>query len=136
MGIHKPILIIDDNTSDILLLERALKRINFKNKIFSAFDGEEAISFLENPLNEVPLLILLDLNMPKMNGLEFLRSIKTQSRIKDIPIIILTGSNEERDRQESFLLGVSGYLIKPVDPIQLIEVMKTIDIYSSSHNLS
>ena len=85
--------------------------------------------FLKNLKNDLPGIILLDLNMPKMNGIEFLRVMKTDNSIKRIPVIVLTTSKEEQDKIDSFNLGVAGYMIKPVDYLQFVETMRTIDMY-------
>ncbi len=85
--------------------------------------------FLRAPENESPCIILLDLNMPRMNGIEFLRVAKQDETLKRIPVVVLTTSGEEQDKVDSFDLGVAGYMIKPVDYQQFVEVMRTIDLY-------
>ncbi|MCK5515650.1 MAG: response regulator, partial [Desulfobulbaceae bacterium] len=87
------------------------------------------LAFLKNPENEKPGIILLDLNMPKMNGIEFLRIAKSDDDLKKIPVVVLTTSKEEQDKVSSFNLGVAGYMIKPVDYLKFVEVVKTIDLY-------
>ena len=92
-------------------------------------NGEEALDYLRDPTTEKPGIILLDLNMPKMNGIDFLKIAKQDPALKRIPVIVLTTSKDERDRVDSFNLGVAGYMLKPVDYIQFVEVVKAIDLY-------
>ena len=87
------------------------------------------VKSVRNANNENPSIILLDLNMPKMNGIEFLKVMKNDESLKRIPVIVLTTSQEEQDKIESFDLGVAGYMIKPVDYLQFVETMRTIDLY-------
>ncbi|OQX96424.1 two-component system response regulator [candidate division KSB1 bacterium 4572_119] len=123
------ILLVEDDIVDAMTVERALNDINVTNPLFMVGNGEEALEFLNDSKNEVPGIILLDLNMPKMNGIEFLRVMKSDDSIKRIPVIVLTTSREDQDKIESFNLGVAGYMIKPVDYLQFVETMRTIDYY-------
>lgn len=125
----KPILLVEDDVVDRMTVERALKEIRVTNKLVMVENGEEALDHLRDPSNENPGIILLDLNMPKMNGIEFLKVAKQDPAIKGIPVIVLTTSRDERDRVESFNLGIAGYMLKPVDYVQFVEVVKTIDLY-------
>jgi CheY-like chemotaxis protein len=125
----KPILLIEDNLIDRMTVERALKEIRVTNRLDFVGNGEEALDFLRDPTNEKPGIILLDLNMPKMNGIDFLKIAKQDPALKRIPVIVLTTSKDERDRVDSFNLGVAGYMIKPVDYMQFVEVVKAIDLY-------
>lgn len=123
------ILLVEDDQVDALTVKRALNEIKALNPLEIAGNGEEALQYLNNTQNRKPGLILLDLNMPKMNGLEFLKSIKNNDKLKRFPVIILTTSKEDQDKLESFNLGVAGYMIKPVDYQKFVEVIKTIDSY-------
>jgi len=125
----KPILLIEDDLIDRMTVERALKEIRVTNRLDFMGNGEEALDFLRDPTNEKPGIILLDLNMPKMNGIDFLKIAKQDPALKRIPVIVLTTSKDERDRVDSFNLGVAGYMIKPVDYMQFVEVVKAIDLY-------
>ena len=125
----KPILLIEDDTVDAMTVKRALKEIHVSNVLVTVGNGEEALAHLRNEENEKPCIILLDLNMPKMNGFEFLKIVKHDEILKMIPVVILTTSKEEQDRVESFKLSVAGYMIKPVDYQQFVELIKMIDIY-------
>lgn len=125
----KPILLVEDDKVDAMTIKRALKEIKVTNRLDIARNGEEALEFLRNDKNEKPGIILLDLNMPKMNGIEFLKEVKQDDILKSIPVVVLTTSKEEQDRVESFKLSVAGYMIKPVDYLKFVEVMKTINMY-------
>ncbi len=129
MKSQKPILLVEDDRVDAMTVKRALRDINVTNQLDVACNGEEALAFLRDEKNEKPCIILLDLNMPKMNGIEFLKGAKQDDVLKAIPVIVLTTSKEEQDRIESFKLGVAGYMIKPVDYQQFVEVIRAIDLY-------
>ncbi len=120
---------MEDDQVDAMTVKRALKDINVTNELDIVNDGEEALTFLKNFENEKPGIILLDLNMPKMNGIEFLKIAKKDESLKKIPVVVLTTSKEDQDKVDSFNLGVAGYMIKPVDYRKFVEVMKTIDMY-------
>ncbi len=124
----KPILLIEDDVVDAMTVKRSLKDIRVTNQVAVAQNGEEALEWLRNPQND-PCIMLLDLNMPTMSGIDFLRLVKQDDQFKRIPVIVLTTSRNEQDRIESFNLGVAGYMIKPVDYWQFVEVVKTINIY-------
>jgi CheY-like chemotaxis protein len=125
----KPILLVEDDQVDAMTVKRALKDLNVTNRLDISNHGEEALNFLRNDRNQKPGIILLDLNMPRMNGIEFLKIVKRDESFKRIPVVVLTTSKEEQDRIESFELGVAGYMIKPVDYLQFVEVMRAIDMY-------
>ena len=129
MRSRKPILLVEDDRVDVMTVRRALKEIKVTNRLDVAGNGEEALAHLRDPHNESPCVILLDLNMPRMNGIEFLRVAKQDEALKKIPVVVLTTSRDEQDRLDSFDLGVAGYMIKPVDYAQFVEVIKTIDLY-------
>lgn len=129
MHSSKPILLVEDDQVDAMTVKRALKEIHVTNPVDTVENGEDALSFLKDPQNERPGIILLDLNMPRMNGIEFLTIAKQDEDLKRIPVVVLTTSREEQDKVDSFNLGVAGYMIKPVDYQQFVEVVKTIDLY-------
>jgi CheY-like chemotaxis protein len=124
-----PILLIEDDQVDAMIVKRTLKKIEVTNRLDIARDGEEALEFLRDPKHERPAIILLDLNMPRMNGFEFLHVIKQEEVLKRIPVVVLTSSSEDKDKMDSFNLGVAGYMIKPIDFDQFVDVMRTIDLY-------
>ncbi|MCD6389230.1 MAG: response regulator [Desulfobulbaceae bacterium] len=129
MRSSKPILLVEDDQVDAMTVKRALKELNITNKLDVVGNGEEALAFLGNSENEKPGIILLDLNMPKMNGIEFLQIAKKDDNLKSIPVVVLTTSKDDQDKVESFNLGVAGYMIKPVDYRKFVEVVRTIDLY-------
>jgi CheY-like chemotaxis protein len=129
MRSFKPILLVEDDQVDAITVKRALKEIKVTNRLDIVHDGEEALTFLKNAENENPGIILLDLNMPRMNGIEFLKIAKKDDSLKKIPVVVLTTSKEDQDKVDSFNLGVAGYMIKPVDYRKFVEVVKTIDMY-------
>ena len=129
MNSSKPILLVDDDLVDVMTIERASKELKIGNEFVRAANGEEALAYLRNPDNESPCIILLDLNMPRMNGHEFLLHVKSDDDLRRIPVVVLTTSREEEDRQKSFQMGVAGYMVKPADYQQFLKLMRTIDAY-------
>ncbi len=125
----KPILLVEDDTVDVMTVKRALKEIHITNTLVSVGNGEEALAYLRDDKNEKPCIILLDLNMPRMNGFEFLKEVKQDSILKMIPVVVLTTSREEQDKVEGFKFSIAGYMIKPVDYQQFVEVIKFINVY-------
>jgi CheY-like chemotaxis protein len=107
------ILMVEDDTLDVLDAKRTLDRMNILYKMDVAKNGEEALQLLDTPENK-PDIILLDLNMPKMNGLEFLQELRGHGQIKDVKIFIITTSEEREDKEKVARLGVSGYIVKPL----------------------
>lgn len=130
IGNNNPILLVEDDEVDIMTVKRAVKEVGIDNSIHTAQNGELALEYLEEA-ELMPSIILLDINMPRMNGLEFLEVIKSDKRFKRIPVIILTTSQEDQDRYKSFDLQAAGYMLKPVDYNQFIKLMKTIQEYWS-----
>lgn len=125
----RPILLVEDDRIDRLTVQRALREIEVKNPLKIAGNGEEALTILRDKNNKAPAIILLDLNMPKMNGLEFLREVKRDENLKRIPVIVLTTSSEDQDKLESFDLCVAGYMVKPLDYLQFVEMLRAIQTY-------
>jgi CheY-like chemotaxis protein len=125
----QPILLVEDDNVDVMTVKRALKDLNIKNQLVSAANGEEALEYLNNSDNSKPCIILLDLNMPKMNGIEFLTIVKADETLKKIPVVILTTSSQQQDIVESFKLSVAGYIVKSVDYAEFTEAISTINLY-------
>ena len=125
----RPVLLVEDDTIDAMTVRRAFRDLKVTNPLVHAVNGEEALAHLANGANDKPCLILLDLNMPKMNGIEFLGVAKTDPAMKKIPVVVLTTSSEERDVVESFRLSVAGYIIKPVDYRNFVDAIRTINLY-------
>ncbi len=128
------ILLVEDDELDVMNVQRAFKKNNITNPLFVAGNGLEALQMLrgEGDLPAVPevhRLILLDLNMPKMGGIEFLRELRADPELAVIPVIVLTTSDEERDKVEAFKLNVAGYILKPVTLASFIETMAALNKY-------
>jgi CheY-like chemotaxis protein len=126
---NKPILLVEDDHVDIMTIRRALKEIAVANPVVTVENGEMALSYLRDAASARPCIIFLDLNMPIMNGLEFLQEAKTDLALRAIPVIVLTTSEEQQDKVSSFNLGVAGYMAKPVDYRRFVEMMRSIDLY-------
>jgi two-component system, response regulator len=127
------ILLVEDNASDVELALRAFKKNKLINSIQIVRDGEEALDYLlgkgnyaARDINQVPKLIITDLNMPKVNGIELLRQIKSVSLTRDIPVIVLTSSQEEQDIMETYRLGINSYMLKPVNFDQFVDSVRQI----------
>ncbi len=125
----KPILLIEDDDVDVMTVKRAIRDLKVTNQLVSIGDGEEAIEYLRTESTTKPCIILLDLNMPKMDGAEFLKIVKEDKALKKIPIVILTTSNSDRDVIESFERGAAGYMVKSVDYEKFVETIRAIDQY-------
>ena len=130
------ILLVEDNQDDADLALHALRRGQLANDIFVARDGEEALDFLfcrgvfaHRSFEHPPKLVLLDLKLPKVNGMEVLKQVKSDPRTKVIPVVIMTSSKEERDLAASYHLGANSYIQKPVDFEQFRETVKTVGLY-------
>lgn len=124
------ILLVEDNVNDAELTIRSLKKHNLANHLLHLEDGEEALQFLfDSHGSKTPKLILLDLKMPKVDGIEVLRKIKSDPSKKMIPVVVLTSSKEERDVVESYKLGVNAYIVKPVDFDKFAEAVATVGFF-------
>jgi len=131
----QPILVVEDDEVDVMTIRRALKEIHVVNPIVCQENGEKALEHLRESQNKRPCIILLDLNMPVMNGIEFLQAVKSDELLKQIPVIVLTTSEEQQDKVNSFNFSVAGYMAKPVDYRKFVEVMRSIDLYWSLSEL-
>jgi CheY-like chemotaxis protein len=127
----RPILLVEDNPMDLDLTRRAFARRKLVNPLEVARDGEEALAYIArwDVGEEVPSVILLDLKIPKVDGLEVLRRIKENPKYNLIPVVVLTSSAEERDIQTAYKLGANSYIVKPVDFDKFLEVASHIDLY-------
>ncbi len=130
------ILLVEDNPHDVELTLRALKRHNLANSVMVVRDGADALDFVfgegahaDRTMESNPRLVLLDLKLPKVDGLDVLRKIKSDERTKVIPVVMLTSSKEERDIIESYKLGVNSYMVKPVDFDKFLECVREIGFY-------
>lgn len=130
------ILLVEDNPSDVKLAKKALEKYNLANNILVVHDGEEALDyfysrgkFQTNEMREKLKLVLLDLKLPKVNGLEVLKQIKSDENLRTIPVVILTSSKEERDIIEGYRYGVNSYIVKPVDFEQFTKAVADLGLY-------
>ncbi len=130
------ILLVEDNPNDVELALRALKKNNLANRVLTVKDGAEALDYIfgrgthrERNVENVPRVILLDLKLPKVDGIEVLRAIRSDERTKYIPVVILTSSSEERDIVETYKLGVNSYIVKPVNFEKFIDVVRELGYY-------
>jgi len=133
---EKMILLVEDNPDDEILTLRALKKHNIKNPVFVVRDGQEALDFLfctgayaDRDPNNTPQVILLDIKLPKVDGLEVLKQLRANHRTRLLPIVILTSSNEERDLVEGYASGANSYVRKPVDFNQFLEAVRQLGLY-------
>ena len=130
------ILLVEDNPNDVKLTLYAFKQHNLSNQITVVRDGEEALEYIfctgaysHRNIENGPKIVLLDLNLPKIDGLEVLRQIKANPKTRVIPICVLTTSREERDIVDSYQLGINSYIVKPVDFEQFVEAIRTLGLY-------
>ncbi|MCY1063829.1 response regulator [Nannocystis sp. RBIL2] len=123
------ILLVDDDEVDVLTVKRAFQRNRLTNPIHVANNGLEALEKLRDGSLGPRRLVLLDINMPKMNGIEFLRALRADSALQTTAVVVLTTSNEERDKIDAFKLNVAGYLLKPVTFGNFIDLMATLNKY-------
>ena len=132
----KIILLVEDNPDDELLAIRALKKNNISNEVVVARDGVEALDYLfgtgahaGRDMSEMPQIILLDLKLPKIDGLEVLRRLRNDERTKLLPVVVLTSSREEQDLTESYSLGANSYIRKPINFAQFTEAIRQLGLY-------
>lgn len=123
------ILLVEDDAVDVMSVKRALRELNSAHTLNVAGNGEEALAYLRTPGHPPPGIILLDINMPRMNGLDLLKAMKEDASLRRIPAVVLTTSKEEKDRLESFNLGAAGYMVKPVEYAGFVEVVRIIQHY-------
>jgi two-component system, response regulator len=133
---ERTILLVEDNPDDVKLTERALKKAHILNKLVVAKDGIEALDYLfctgqwtDRDINDVPQVILLDLKLPKIDGMEVLKRIRSDSHTRLLPVVILTSSNEEKDLTTGYSLGANSYIRKPVNFNQFAEAVHQLGLY-------
>ncbi|MFZ1979364.1 MAG: response regulator [Bacteroidota bacterium] len=133
---NKTILLVEDNPDDVALTLRAFKKNNIANEIIVAGDGPEALDYLfgtgkyiKRDMNSMPAVVLLDLKLPKLDGLEVLERIRADDRTKFLPVVILTSSKEEQDILGSYSLGANSYIRKPVDFNKFVDAVRQLELY-------
>ncbi|MGO9832406.1 MAG: response regulator [Myxococcaceae bacterium] len=122
------IVLVEDDDVDVINVQRAFERANIRAPVFRAADGVEALAILRDPSTPAERrLVLLDLNLPRMNGIEFLRALRGDELLRRTPVIVLTTSNDEHDKLQAFELNVAGYLLKPVTFGSFVDLMSALD---------
>ena len=124
------IVLVEDDDVDVMTVQRAFEKANIRTPVFRAADGVEALELLRSP--SMPLerrLVLLDLNLPRMNGIEFLHELRSDEMLRRTPVIVLTTSNDERDKLEAFEMNVAGYMLKPVTFGSFVDLMSSLNRY-------
>ena len=136
MNEQNDILLVEDNLSDAELTIWALRKNNIVNGLLHLKNGEEALEYIfaagkyaDRNIDEIPKLILLDLKMPKINGLEVLKKIKSDERTKIIPVVLLTSSRQDNDITDSYMLGVNSYIVKPVEFENFVKAVSEVGLY-------
>ena len=131
----RPILLAEDDGVDAMTVKRAFSELKVNNELIRVTNGEEALEYLKTHADKKPCVILLDLNMPRMNGIEFLKVAKADDELRQIPVVVLTTSRDDRDKVESFKLSVAGYIVKPVDYKKFVDAVKVLNLYWSLSEL-
>ncbi|MBI2942800.1 MAG: response regulator [Candidatus Wallbacteria bacterium] len=128
----KVILLVEDNPDDVVLTQRAFKKSNVANELVVVRDGVEALEYLlapEKTRESLPEVVLLDLNLPRIGGLEVLKRLRADERTQCLPIVVLTSSREEEDLLQSYVLGANSYVRKPVDFAQFVDAVQSLSLY-------
>jgi CheY-like chemotaxis protein len=125
----QPILLVEDDDVDALMTQRALNDLKVTNKMVHKVNGEDALDYLRDEAAQMPCIILLDLNMPRMNGFEFLKVAKADPALRGIPVIVLTTSDCDQNIVDSYDFGVAGYIVKPIDYKQFVEAIRVLNMY-------
>jgi CheY-like chemotaxis protein len=131
----KPVLLLEDDAVDATTVKKAAKDLNVANPLIHFVNGEEALEYLQNQANPIPCVILLDLNMPRMNGIEFLKIIKADSTLRCIPIIAITTSKADFDKSQCFDNGIAGYIVKPDNYDEFVKAFKILNLYWTLNEL-
>ncbi len=136
MNSLQPILLVEDDAVDIMTIKRCFKQLNITNELLVATNGKMAFDILLNAIHPPhPCLVILDINMPIMNGLEFLNQIKKNAALKHIPVVILSSSKEEKDIMYCYTQGIAGYMLKPLEYDKFVESIRLLNNYWSMNEL-
>lgn len=137
----KPILYAEDEENDAFFMQRAFKQAGIENKLIVVADGRQAVDYLSNEgeyanrnLNPLPCLVLLDLNMPRLSGVDVLKWMRAQPFLSGLPVLVVTSSNRDSDVHRAYLQGANGYLVKPSQPDDLVAMVKSIKEFWLTHN--
>ena len=125
----KSLLLIEDDTVDAMAIKRAIDQTGEIDELIHVVNGEEGLEYLQSQGNDTPFLIMLDLNMPRMNGLEFLEAVKEDQMLCRIPVVVLTTSTKSCDIDGTFSHSVAGYMVKPIDYEKLVQIIQTVSDY-------
>lgn len=126
----KPILLVEDDSVDAMTVRRALKEVGSTRRLVHRINGEEALNHLrEADEDDLPGLVLLDLNMPRMNGLEFLEHRQADARLRDVPVVVLTTSTNAHDIERSYKLNATGYIVKSINYDEFVDSLRDLDVY-------
>ena len=125
----KPVLLVEDDVVDAMTVRRAFRDLKLTNSLAHVTDGEEALDYLKDRNNPTPCVILLDLNMPRMNGVEFIEIVKADPVLKMIPIVVFTTSSDRTDIAESYRHSAAGYIVKPIDYHAFVDTVAAIGLY-------
>ncbi len=125
----KPLLLVEDDHSDAMSVRKAILKLKIRNELVHATDSEEALGYLRNNTYKKPCLIILDLNMPQTDSIEFLKAVEADEALKTIPVVVLVTSNKEQDVIESHKLSIADYIVKPFDYRKFMETIRTINLY-------
>jgi two-component system response regulator len=126
---NKKILLVEDNPDDVELTRRAFRKVNLANDVDAVIDGEEALKYLKEHENSLPVVVLLDLKLPKIDGLEVLRRMRAAESTRLLPVVIMTSSREERDLIDGYRFGANSYIRKPVNFEQFVDSVRTLGMY-------
>ncbi len=129
MTMTNPILLVEDDHLDVMTFKRAMRELQLEYPLAVASTGEEALAWLENHPHNLPRVMLLDLNMPRMNGIEVLTAMKNHPIWRRVPVVILTTSSQEQERQQCFDLSAAGYIVKPLEYSAFVQIVSVICAY-------
>ena len=125
----RPVLLLEDDIVDAMTIKRAMHDLGVGNSLIRVVNGEEGLEYLRDSGNVRPCVIILDLNMPRMNGIEFLKIVKADPKLKGIPVVVLTTSKADQDKFECFSRSVAGYIVKPIGYKEFLNAMRILDLY-------
>ncbi|MFA8436649.1 MAG: response regulator [Marinifilaceae bacterium] len=123
------IMLVEDDEVDVMNIQRAFRKNNINNPLLIGRNGLEALEILRSPNTEKPRIIILDINMPKMNGIEFLQELRKDEKLKDISVFVMTTSNQDSDKIEAYNLNVAGYILKPLSFDKFVSSVSTLNSY-------